>query len=204
MKGEDYLGILFLAFVCIILASLIKALLPDHSILLVPSFAFICIGLWMTYDYTLATRYKKRLACMLEHQMNDELYDETDQINNEDIIDDMPNNQQDNNLDNQQDNNLDNQQDNNLDYNLDYNQDDIIEKYNKEMSIKENHANMGCTADTHIFNRMKYAGIQPQLSKIIRSAWNVRKFQPYIDAELKENENRDWWDTEQNCLDASM
>jgi hypothetical protein len=192
MKGEDYLGILFLAFVCIILASLIKALLPDHSILLVPSFAFICIGLWMTYDYTLATRYKKRLACMLEHQMNNELYDETDQITNEDIIDDMPNNQQDYN----QDYNQDNRQD--------YNQDDIIEKYNKEMSIKENHANMGCTADTHIFNRMKYAGIQPQLSKIIRSAWNVRKFQPYIDAELKENENRDWWDTEQNCLDSIM
>ena len=190
MKGEDLLSLLFLAFVCIIFIGLIKALLPDHSILLVPSFAVICLGLWLAYDYALASRYKKKVECM-ENQLaeilnaqQDEVYDqEDDQVYDQEDVEDLSAC---------------------MDNAHVHASSTKLQDYNKKITMKEIHGEMGCSGDTQLYNRMKYTSIQPQLSKDIRASWNARKLQPYLEEELRENENRDWWDREQDKLDLQM
>lgn len=69
-----------------------------------------------------------------------------------------------------------------------------IAMYNNEVNIKAIHGEMGFPADTKICNRMKYMGLQAQLSKNIRADWNVRKLQPYVEEELRSGETEyEWW-----------
>jgi len=65
--------------------------------------------------------------------------------------------------------------------------------YNGE-SIQNLHQQMGCDGDTALCNRSKYAGMQPQVSIENRASYNKYSFQPYVEEELRDNENRDWWD----------
>jgi len=62
--------------------------------------------------------------------------------------------------------------------------------------IKDFHTKMGCCADTRLFNRMKFMGIQPQWSKDIRAAWNKYSLQPYLEDELREHADRIWWNSD--------
>lgn len=56
--------------------------------------------------------------------------------------------------------------------------------------------NDNTTGDTLLCNRMKYMGSQPQLSQDIRATWNVRKLQPWVEEELREQEDKIWWEAD--------
>jgi len=79
----------------------------------------------------------------------------------------------------------------------------IIEQMPYDYSqIKKYHHLMGGDADNFMCNRMKYSSMQPQMSKDIRARHNKYKFQQYYEQELREQENRDWWETDE--LDDEM
>ena len=65
---------------------------------------------------------------------------------------------------------------------------------NMDSDIRAMHSVMGSTGDTQISNRMKYLALQPQVSADARASYNKYSLQPYLDEELRQNENRDWWD----------
>lgn len=62
--------------------------------------------------------------------------------------------------------------------------------------IQKVHKHMGCEADNALFNRMKYVGIQNQVSQVNRASYNKYNLYPWLKNELKENETRDWWDSD--------
>lgn len=62
----------------------------------------------------------------------------------------------------------------------------------------------GSSADNALANRMKYMAMQPKLSMEIRARHNRYTMQPYFEEELSANEKRDWWDNENDWMDAFM
>jgi hypothetical protein len=79
-----------------------------------------------------------------------------------------------------------------------------INYYKTDITIQDIHKDMGSTLDNKLSNRMKYMGLQNKISKDTRSRFNRYTIQPYFEEELKENENRDWWNVEQDYLDNYM
>lgn len=59
MKGLDIISVLFLGLVGIIIAALIMKIAPKS--LIIPSFVFISICLWIAYDYMLLRRYRMKM-----------------------------------------------------------------------------------------------------------------------------------------------
>ena len=64
----------------------------------------------------------------------------------------------------------------------------------KEFDIREVNNEMGGDGDTALCNRMKYQGMQAKLSKDIRSIYNKHSAEPYFIEELREQENRHWYE----------
>lgn len=78
-----------------------------------------------------------------------------------------------------------------------------IDIYNG-LSVEDIHRKMGSSGDNRLANRMKYMGIQSQLSKNIRSRYNKYNLLPFLEEEMQEDENRDWWINESEFLDELM
>ena len=178
MKGIDLLSIIFLLFVCIVLAGLLREIVPNQILAVISSFVIICVLLRVLYKTD------------ENDELNDKLNDES--LNYDEASNDESSNDENSAID--------------LSEIKPHNPPPTkkLTDYNKKLTIQEIHGEMGCSGDTEIYNRMKYLSLQPQLSKVIRASWNARKLQPYLEEELKENENRDWWDCEQEKLDAIM
>lgn len=79
-----------------------------------------------------------------------------------------------------------------------------INYFKSDITIQDIHKDMGSTLDNKLSNRMKYMGLQNKISKDTRSRFNRYTLQPYFEEELRENENRDWWNVEQDYLDNYM
>lgn len=196
-SGNDILSVVFLALICIIIAGLVKGLAPSHSGLIVPSFVFICVGLWIAYDYMMVNRYKAKEKCMRAQQEKQDIYqmqarswalannmaaESADDRNIPDIeVPDDP----ERSLSKQK-------QAPEKTHNNEYD----IDMHNQLHSIKDMHSVMGASGDTMICNRMKYMGVQAQLSKDIRSSWNKYSMQPWIEEELQEHADREWWNSD--------
>ena len=82
--------------------------------------------------------------------------------------------------------------------------DDIDIKLYKGATIPQLHREMGCSADNQLANRMKFMAMQPKLATVTRARYNVNTARPFFEAELRENEARDWWDNENDYLDEYM
>jgi hypothetical protein len=195
-NGNDILSVVFLALICIIITGLVKGLVPSHSGLIVPSFIFICVGLWIAYDYMMINRYKEKEKCMTEkhaqtlHEMqaqsqvliNDMSAESVDDRNIPDIeVPDEPETplpKREQKPEKTHDNEYD------------------IDIHNQLHNIKNMHNVMGSSGDTMICNRMKYMAVQSQLSKDIRSSWNKYSVQPWIEEELREHADREWWNSD--------
>lgn len=61
----------------------------------------------------------------------------------------------------------------------------------------------GSLGDNRLVNRSKYAAAQAKVSMDIRARWSPDQFRGMFAEELKDNENRDWWENE-NDLDKYM
>lgn len=79
-----------------------------------------------------------------------------------------------------------------------------INYFKTDITIQDIHKDMGSSLDNKLSNRMKYMGLQNKISKDTRSRFNRYTLQPYFEEELRENENRDWWNVEQDYLDDYM
>lgn len=181
------LSVVFLAVICLVIAGLVKQLVPEDSGLLVPSFVFISIALWIAYDYMMVERYEKKLSCMRKkHEMSDyELEAKvnamahamaTDTINNKiPDVEDTP----------EPEPKPVKEHENEFD----------IDIQNK-MDIRQMHSYMGGSGDTQICNRMKYMGMQAQMSQDIRAKWNKYSVQPWIEEELQDHADREWWNSD--------
>jgi hypothetical protein len=196
MIGSDILSVLFLAFVAIIIAGLVYKLAPSHSMLIVPSFVFICIGLWIAYDYVLLKRYVQKdkwLKSKYDRNMTDAAVN-VDDTEISQMIDEI---------------NRDTYSDKEILSHSNFKQPDIVKQndcdididiYNQNVDFRDMYQNMGGLGDNRLANRMKYMSLQPKLSANIRASFNKYSLQPYVEEELRENENRDWW--ENDALDA--
>jgi hypothetical protein len=202
MYGDDILSVVFLAFVCIVIAGVMHQLLPHNSMLIVPTVALISVSLWIAYDYMMLKRHSTQCK---KHIMQPSI-NTTSGIN--------VNNNADNadNADNAKE--LESASKPNVSIENTYNklrepqrqsqQDFDIDYYNKNADIRDIHGEMGFTGDTRLCNRMKYMGLQPQLSKNIRASWNARILQPWVEEELREHEERNWLAEEEEKLYAGQ
>lgn len=79
-----------------------------------------------------------------------------------------------------------------------------IDLYLDKKSIQDIHQHMGSLGDNRMANRMKYSAIQAKESHDSWSRMNSEKMRRIYEEELQEQENRDWWDAEQDYLDEYM
>jgi hypothetical protein len=198
--GEDILSVVFLALVCIVIAGIVNKLAPSG--MMIPTFALIAICLWIAYDYILLRRYKAKQSCKNNQKNKEELakMEEDDDVNInpgdrelQDMIYDLENK-----YSNKED--ADSPDVPKAKHKGEFD----IDLYNKGLSIQELHKDMGCSGDNKLANRMKYMGMQAKVSQDNRAKLNRYSLQQYWEEELRDNENRDWWDLEQDYLDAYM
>lgn len=63
-----------------------------------------------------------------------------------------------------------------------------------EDDIRTIYTNSGCIADNQLCNRMKYTGAQAKMSQDIRARYNKYTLMPYLEEEMRENEDLHWWE----------
>ena len=80
-NGSDILSVLFLALVCIVISGLVYKFAPRNSNLIIPSFAFIAVALWIAYDYMMLSRYKAKEKCRKDNANAQSLHDMVSDIN---------------------------------------------------------------------------------------------------------------------------
>lgn len=68
MHGDDILSIIFLALICLVVAALVGQFARDKPQLIIPSFIFIAISLWIAYDYMTLQRNQERKECPAEKE----------------------------------------------------------------------------------------------------------------------------------------
>jgi hypothetical protein len=197
---DDILSIIFLGFIAIVAAGIFNSLLPTSFMM--PIFVMISVCLWISYDYILIKRHKLKQQCnksdnrskesIHESNCNDELLKfNRRNMNSDDQLDKIAQSIQVTPV-------------SNICCKKEKSSNDIsLDMYN-DVPITEIHENMGSPGDNKLVNRMKYLGLQPKLSQDIRSRMNVRKFAPYFEEELDEQEKRAWWEQDADKLDAFM
>lgn len=62
--------------------------------------------------------------------------------------------------------------------------------------IPDIHHYMGSRGDTQMCNRMKYMQMQPKLSQKNRADYNKYSLQPFLEEELQEHSEREWWNSD--------
>ena len=190
-NNDDILGVIFLAFVAIITASLINKFAPGDNILIVPSMAFVSISLWIAYDYILRSRYKSKLACMKERVVQRGIAQQSEnvEVNPEEISNLV-------NEINDSDDSPEPEKPMPIPPPQKQDKDEFdIDLHNKR-DLRKLHTRMGCSADTQLYNRMKYTSMQPRLSQDIRAQWNKHSLKPYLEEELEEHSKREWWNSD--------
>lgn len=191
--GDDILSVVFLALVCIVIAGILNKITPAGMVL--PTYALIALCLWIAYDYMLLTRYKAKAACLNKQRENEEVERSLEELAEDLDKDSEEPEEPEESKGPKKEAKPEQQHDNEFD----------IGMFNANAGgIQTLHSKMGCGADTQIANRMKYMGLQAKLSQEIRARHNKYNLLPYFDEELKANENRDWWDAEQDHLDQFM
>ncbi len=193
--GEDILSVIFLVLICIVVAGIVHKMVPSE--MMVPTFALIAVCLWVALDYMLMQRHQAKQACAVAESKQDNIDAQikqlTEELNAADDSD-LSEDQEDEAIDIEASLKPEAKHKNEFD----------IDLYDRELSTKELFKDSGCAGDTRIANRMKYMGLQARMSQDIRAKWNAEKFRPYFEEELRDGENRDWWDTEADYLDLLM
>ena len=199
--GDDILGVIFLALICIVIAGIINKVAPAG--MMIPTFALMAVCLWVAYDYILLQRYKAKQRCSGKSDDNNSAG--KSDINNKDLqdmIDDLGD-RGDLDENNTQHGKTSRDVDDTVIRAKHKNEFDI-DLYSNQLSVQELHKDMGCAGDNKLANRMKYMMLQPKMSHDARARMNRYTLLQFWEEELRDNENRDWWDAEQDHLDAYM
>ena len=191
--GEDIISVAFLALFAIIVSCIMISMVPTVAVM--PMFALIAICLWIAYDYMLRQREVIKKECVKKRNKSSDLDEKIKQLTDE-LETDM----------------------------ADISEVDGAGEVGGEVgcncgpkcTCRSNTAigpdydyrrifkETGCSGDNKLANRMKYMGMQDKIAQNARSKWNVEKFRPYVEEELRAGEARDWWDSEADYLDALM
>lgn len=212
-ESEDILSVIFLALVAIVIAGIVINITKGNTTLMIPSFVLIAVGLWIAYDKMLLDRYKAKVHCLKHgtptnkpisvstttptHKASGALIDKTDDVDLEkaivdeiasinhetDIDDDSPPSSEDESYEL-----LPLQKQNDAEFDIDM--------YTGDTPLHKLFHNMASSGDTKLANRMKYASMQPQLSKIHRASFNKYSLQPWVEEELQEHAEREWWNSD--------
>jgi len=196
-KSYDIFSVAFLALVAIVVASLVNYLTPNNMQMLVPTFAIIAVILWMIYDQMLMIRHSAKKKCSKSKSKEGTIDDLVDEINN--TTDEPTGDSASTNASVDVSTNASDKPNTTLDINKESDTEFDIDLYNGK-SIPDMYSNMGCDGDNAIANRMKYMSLQPQLSKNIRASFNKYSLQPWLEEELQEHSEREWWSSDH--LDA--
>lgn len=230
MYGNDILSVIFLAIICVIVASIIVKYTPNQLHLVVPSVALISIILWVCYDYIIQKREKNHV----HHEKKPNIQQLINAINNAEDEDDReqlergmasPNVKHFDIEDTESittDSTNDHEEGQPKDPKLGAIQDpwylknknkealklvkfapnefdiDYYGDPTKEVDIRMFYNEMGGDTDNAICNRAKYQGMQAKLSQDIRTLFNKHSAEPYYQAELKEQEDRYWYEADDN------
>jgi hypothetical protein len=177
---SDVVSIILLAFICIVLAGLVHKLVGENQLLIVPSFACIAVGLWVMYDYILLNRYKAKEACLEKKtiaeapeviaagmQASTEADEEPEEPDEPEVPQPVAEAEGEFDID-----------------------------IHNGVELSEMWRKMASPGDTKLANRMKYAGMQAQLSQDIRAQFNKYSLQPWVEEELRDHSQREWWDSD--------
>lgn len=196
--GEDILSVIFLILIFIIISAIIYKNAPAGWA--IPTIAVAAACMWIAFDYMMLKKYNAMKTCAQNRGMlpADDIETRIKQLAQE-IGESYEggNDDVDNNIDN-------NQMENDEPPTALHKNEFDIKLYDRQATLSDIHKEMGCSADNRLANRMKYAGMQAKMSKDIRARWNVEKFRPYVEEELRENEKRHWWENDADFLDAYM
>ena len=191
---NDLLSIIFLLFIAIVITGVISNLIPYDVGLIIPTFGFICIALWIAYDYILQSRYNAKEQCMQKKYNNvlnnlKECKTKKDKSNDVIVL-----NKENDELVNKENDELVNKENEPIKITSQNKSEIDIDMYNGTRDIKQMHQDLGCSGDTMICNRMKYMGLQPQLAKDIRASFNKYTLKGIYEEELRQNADRIWWE----------
>ena len=189
--SNDILSVIILALVCIVIAAVLHKLAKNDSRLIAASLAFVLVATWICYDYILLNRYKAKEACMKKKYASMCLADLSRMVKDSgvDADDESPPEEPEEESDNESgdpEDGVEAMNDTEVDIGL-----------HQGKSIEEMYRFMASPGDTKIANRMKYMGMQAQLSKDIRAGWNAESMRPWLEAELRDHAaNREWWNSD--------
>jgi hypothetical protein len=176
MRGDDILSVIFLAFICIVIAGITWKLAPSQ--LVVPSFVLISVCLWIAYDYMMLKRYQTYDAKL--HDDSAIIEQKLADLNFASLTDEEPDDSQPGAV---LDETITKTQQNQIDIDI-----------HNNVDLRSIHKEMGCSGDNQMANRMKYMAMQAKASIDSRANWNKYSFQPFIEEELRESEERCWWE----------
>jgi hypothetical protein len=191
----------FLGLVAIVIGAMIFKMNPSNMSVMMPTFVLIALVLWIVYDYILTDRYYKALSCVKEKHNREMIRliaaNEANQIQSDVAVDDSP---------------VATPTDPPVAIPTDP---PVAIPTDPPSDTKQTHAKnehyepletmltgFETNGDTALCNRMKYGGAQAQMSQIIRSRHNKYKLLPYFEEELRQHEDREWWNSDH--LDGEM
>lgn len=204
------LDLIFLLFFGIVMFAVAKQSLPDYKEYVISLMVLVGVCVWILYDFVKlkidmdkkvirdAEQRAVKASCGLQKEL-DEPKKPVVQV--QDAVVKLPPTKQDNMSQRSNVNNM---------YNVDY---DNLTTVNKSSAgefdidifngsdLRKIHKQMGCDADTQIFNRNKYSSEQSKQNKVNNASWNKYSFQPFIEEELREHSVREWWTSDHLDID---
>ena len=169
MKTDDTLNILLLGFLAFVLASMFNAIL-NNNFNTIPYLILVFILQFFINKNSQKTVIKNEKKCSVQEIV--------DNINNHSKNNVVP-------------------KFSNLNMVADDLSTDLLNKNNiLSNNIGFEVDNIGCEGDNILMGRMKYMGAQSKLSKNIRSSFNKYSLLPFLEEELREHSNREWWNSD--------
>lgn len=195
--GEDILSVIFLALICIVISGIAMSMAPPE--MMMPTFALVAVCLWIALDYMLMQRHQAKQSCATANEDQEDIEKQIDQL-----VDELENDEH-SEADEPEPGAADETEPGAADEPKAKHKNEFdIAMYDKKLSTEQLYKDSGCAGDTSIANRMKYMGLQARMSQDIRAKWNVEKYRQYVEEELRNGEERDWWENEADYLDALM
>jgi hypothetical protein len=174
-------------------------------------FIFIIMGVFIAYDYIKLRLKAQKVNCQLKKLIGKESMTNNEESSNEDETPEKPTLEEDPKHEEKSSSVIPpdgpskfiTQGDSAITIPVPYstkegkkNVDDIFEMHTQMNREILNHNDMGAYGDNFIFNRMKFMQQQAKMSQDIRATFNVNSLKPYFEDELRECEERDWWDND--------
>jgi hypothetical protein len=189
-RGQDILSIFFLLLVVLVVSGLVYRYGYNNPVVIVPMFVLISVCFWIALDHILQTRYRKKEQCLIaRYEKKNQIEGLEGEMQEETTEDPSLLLQLEEQIKKALD--VEPKEPPKADFELEFHQ------KAQEPNIKGMHKEMACSADTALCNRMKYLALQPKMSQDIQAKFNKYTILPYFEEELREQENKIWWENDE-------